>query len=169
MDRKTAIASQLTTYTGKPCKRCGCVKKYTANFTCISCAKNHDKTYSTKNPEKRRATKAGSDKKYFLNNKEKRYEYIRRWKIDNRERSLAYHREYNSVRERAVKMATPSWSEKDEILALYRRAVELCMEVDHIVPIKSSIVCGLHCFDNLQLLSKRDNAKKSNKDWPGKP
>lgn len=43
------------------------------------------------------------------------------------------------------------------------------MEVDHIVPIKSDIVCGLHCIDNFQLMTREDNARKGNRFWPDMP
>lgn len=41
--------------------------------------------------------------------------------------------------------------------------------VDHIVPIVSKIVCGLHCEANLQILSGVDNARKKNLVWPDMP
>ena len=61
--------------------------------------------------------------------------------------------------------ATPSWYEKDLVGAIYKEAKLLGNDyhVDHIVPLKSKLVCGLHCIDNLQILSATDNMKKSNK------
>lgn len=38
--------------------------------------------------------------------------------------------------------------------------------VDHIVPIKHSLVCGLHVAANLQILPGRENARKSNRFVP---
>ena len=37
------------------------------------------------------------------------------------------------------------------------------MEVDHIYPIVSDEVCGLHTLENLQYLTKYDNASKGNR------
>lgn len=34
--------------------------------------------------------------------------------------------------------------------------------VDHIVPLKSHLVCGLHCISNLQVIPASTNIKKSN-------
>lgn len=43
------------------------------------------------------------------------------------------------------------------------------MELDHIVPLKSDFVCGLHWHGNIQLLSMSENRKKNNRYWPNMP
>lgn len=74
-----------------------------------------------------------------------------------------------------VRLATPKWSERSAIDTVYRNAALLSeqygvdLEVDHVVPIKSKLVCGLHVHANLQLLDQSLNASKGNRWWPDMP
>lgn len=63
---------------------------------------------------------------------------------------------------------TPSWANFKYMNIFYKIAKEEQLRtqrkvhVDHIVPINSKIVCGLHCEFNLQILFAEDNIRKSN-------
>lgn len=72
-------------------------------------------------------------------------------------------------------MATPRWAKTNTIDELYLEANELTKttgvrhSVDHIVPLNSSIVCGLHCEDNLRIITLSENCSKGNHHWPDMP
>ena len=69
-----------------------------------------------------------------------------------------------AARRRALKKnATPVWADLDLIKEAYQEAQYHGMHVDHIIPLKGKTVCGLHVWDNLQLLDPIENIKKSNK------
>ena len=54
-------------------------------------------------------------------------------------------------------------------MLVYEKAREFGMAVDHVVPITSDFVSGLHCWHNLQLLTKSENSSKLNRFWPDMP
>lgn len=68
-----------------------------------------------------------------------------------------------------VRLATPRWSNQNAVVAIYRERDRLAAEtgipheVDHIVPIVSRVVCGLHCENNLRAIPMFENRSKSNK------
>jgi hypothetical protein len=71
--------------------------------------------------------------------------------------------------------ATPFWAELDAIREVYELSAALTRvsgiryHVDHIVPLKSHLVCGLHCLANLQILPAAENIRKRNHHWPDMP
>lgn len=64
--------------------------------------------------------------------------------------------------------ATVVWADEDRIKTIYSKSdmlskfVGLPYHVDHIVPLVNNRVCGLHCEDNLQILTATDNLEKNN-------
>lgn len=64
------------------------------------------------------------------------------------------------------KRAIPKWVDLKKIQVLYEKASVYGFNVDHIVPLSSKRVCGLHCWENLQLLDPVLNAEKHNSYWP---
>ncbi|CAB4135014.1 HNHc domain containing protein [uncultured Caudovirales phage] len=62
--------------------------------------------------------------------------------------------------------ALPPWFEHEKVLLVYKKAQQYGFDVDHVIPINSKNVCGLHCWSNLQLLDKSLNSKKGNHEYP---
>ena len=78
---------------------------------------------------------------------------------------------WTNNRRAMLKSATPMWytTEREDILELYKRSCLLSEStgithhVDHIIPLSHDLVCGLHCKDNLQVITSTKNLRKSNK------
>lgn len=74
-----------------------------------------------------------------------------------------------------VTSAQPKWADSSKMMEIYRlrdsisKATGVTHHVDHIVPLKSKLVCGLHNEFNLQVLPGVENLKKHNRHWPDMP
>lgn len=125
--------------------------------------KKYKDNYVNSNYEKVRA----QDKEYRgrVEVREARRGYERKYYKANRNKMIAISCAYDS----RVRAARPLWQSQKEINSYYKSAKINGMEVDHIVPINSDLVCGLHCIDNFQLLTRSENASKGNRYWPDMP
>lgn len=103
---------------------------------------------------------------WWENNKENPKIINRRKKYKKENREL--HNKYRRNRRKLIKLATPKWVDKQEIKNFYEKAKQLrettgiYYVVDHIIPIKNEIVCGLHILSNLQIITLSENSKKHN-------
>lgn len=70
-------------------------------------------------------------------------------------------RRYMAMRLSALAAATPPWADLKAIKEFYRNCPE-GFSVDHIIPIRHPLVCGLHVIENLQYIPIRANVLKSN-------
>lgn len=100
-------------------------------------------------------------------------ERCKAWRQANPNKRLAYnssrleqHSQQEAKRKKAIASATPAWAEATAIANMYEEARKRGLEVDHIVPILSPFVCGLHCMANLRLVSEVENKSKGNRLWP---
>lgn len=71
--------------------------------------------------------------------------------------------------------ATPLWADLEVIAILYGESSALSrltgveFHVDHIVPLTSPLVCGLHTEANLRVIPAKANLTKNNRFWPDMP
>lgn len=122
-----------------------------------------NKAYRERHPER----VAEHQKKYLIENKDARRERGKEWKANNKAKVNE-----STARRRATKRnATPKWANvffMREIYDLARLRSDLLgvdYEVDHIIPMSSKVVCGLHVEHNLQILTAQENKIKSNIIW----
>ena len=96
---------------------------------------------------------------------------VSEWRQRYPDRHLAATRKYATL----VARAYPAWANDKAIRGFYAKArrataaTGILHHVDHVVPIRSRIVCGLHCEANLQVIPWRDNLVKGNRHWPDMP
>lgn len=129
-----------------------------------------------RNPE---AAKIIRDR-YKQNNPEKYRAVIAAWEEANRDAVVARRKEYrkqnrarytaHAANRRSAKInATPAWADLEKITDMYRRAASQGLTVDHVVPLQSDLVCGLHWHGNMELITMRENISKGNRHWPDMP
>jgi hypothetical protein len=157
----------------KSCRKIAYLKYYEKNKERI---KKVNKFYKEKNPEKAKLAQKNS----FLKKIDYYKEQKKLWRRQNPQKTRVYFNTYKNknygkviswqANYRAKKLqATPKWFEKDLVEKVYEKAKIWGFEVDHVVPLNSEIVCGLHCWANLQLLTTSLNSSKKNKYWPDMP
>jgi hypothetical protein len=171
-------------FTGQPCKH-GHIAARKTKGSCVECLKvewvkgNESRADYFREYNKREDVKDRKNDWYqenretVINNAATRpahvlREYRNAWKANNKTQVLAD----NKVRRRKHREATPPWltrKQKSEIRQLYQIAITMTQTtgeqyvVDHIVPLRSHEVCGLHVPWNLRVITQEENLKKSNK------
>ena len=88
--------------------------------------------------------------------------YKARYRKCNRAICNAALARYKACKVRAI----PKWADMGAIKIFYLEAQRRGLQVDHVVPLRSLKVCGLHTQHNLQLLDISVNASKGNRTWP---
>ena len=84
-------------------------------------------------------------------------------------RNIAHRSAYSAQKRAANAKATPKWANRffiEEAYDLARRrtaATGVDWHVDHVIPLRSKLVCGLHVELNLQVITAKQNLRKHNK------
>jgi len=178
----------------KTCNKCGIEKSpdcfyLVHSYECKDCVKSRAKNYyyqardaagkgprkPKRSPEEIRAIDRVRSAKFRKEqpelSKQRRTLACRRWTKKYPEKSA----ERARGREAQKKGATPRWANKFIMQEIYHlswlrtRVTGLQFHVDHIVPLNSPLVCGLHVEHNLQILDGGSNVAKSNRSWPDMP
>jgi hypothetical protein len=105
----------------------------------------------------------------YRKNIERNRKLKRQWKIEHLDKI----NEYTAKRRASKKQAVALWANHGLIKQIYKECFELTKKtntqyhVDHIYPLKSDWLCGLHVETNLQILTETENTSKGNRTWPG--
>lgn len=174
---KTCVACTLT----KSIECFGLTNRNRSGYLtrCKVCLNVKNSEWRKANPEKAKAQQLryvrGSEEKvrqakknYIDANREKAMRAVRKWQSENPHKvNAATARRYASKTR-----ATPSWASSRMIDLFYFYARWLTAQtgvphhVDHIVPLRSKWVCGLHVEFNLQILTGVENVRKNNSFRP---
>jgi len=124
---------------------------------------------------KRKEVRNAESREYRAANLEKMRELGRKWAKDNAGKML----QTNAARRAAKHRAIPIWAKEEfdsfVVKEMYDLAVRRTIStgvkhhVDHIVPLRSDVVCGLHCAANLRVITETENFSKGNRKWSGMP
>jgi 5-methylcytosine-specific restriction endonuclease McrA len=171
-------------FTGLPCKH-GHIAPRKTKGACVDCLKEEWKEAAEKRIgyfKEYNQSNAGrlAKRNYYARNREaviaraqaRPDEQKTKYKVGYKERNPELYKELVNIRRRRFRQATPKWltvEHKTDIRVLYRTAIELSRltggryAVDHIVPLVSEVVCGLHVPWNLRVITQEENLKKSNR------
>lgn len=125
-----------------------------------------ERKYRAKHPDRRKRSVDAYRSKPGIRDRERQNSKI--WAASNKATLAA-----KAARRRAnILQATPSWANLDAIAEIYALAERMTLStgiehhVDHIVPLKGRLVCGLHVEGNLQVITAAENLSKLNKFEP---
>jgi len=167
-------------FTGKPCKH-GHIALRLLKGTCVECRKMEWVESNERRKEyfKTSPVVKAIKRRYYEKNRgavlaraaARPPEVQRQYRQKHKRENPDLYRVLVNIRRRRFRQATPKWvtaEERKQIRYLYAQAREMTVatgvkyEVDHVIPLISDEVCGLHVLCNLRVIPKEENLKKSN-------
>jgi hypothetical protein len=171
-------------FTGLPCKH-GHIAPRKTRGACVECLREEWRAAAEQRAEyfkeyNQRDEVKNAKHDWYQKNRERviqasnttpahiKAQYKRAW----RERNQLYVRADTKARRRKHRQATPLWltrKQKTEIRQIYQIAITMTKTtgeryvVDHIIPLRSEVVCGLHVPWNLRVITQKENLQKSNR------
>lgn len=121
--------------------------------------------------EKNREQKRLSDREYRVVHKEK----FNLSTANSKKKKPAKYIALILRRRAKQRQSIPIWYDESAVDLIIQQRDELTEStkiihnIDHIVPVISDFVCGLHWHGNMQILTKSENSAKSNLIWPDMP
>lgn len=165
-------------------KSCGCLNREATSARSkkedpVSAKPEYQREYNLEYRRKNRDRLLEQKRAYNEANKERMSQAKRQCYLKKRDAYLARIKaNYAADPEQAIrrerqkatlkKEATPAWCDLDLVKSLYRHARSLTEQtgvrhhVDHIIPLRHELVCGLHVHNNLRVIPADENWRKHN-------
>jgi hypothetical protein len=154
-------------------------KRYNSGH-CVQCKKDNNHQWESRNVEQVRENGKVRMQRHRMSEEVRDKDRVRavEWYYRNQERAQRVAREGRKVRyaldpseaiwqarvrRDRVAQQTPRWADRNAIGAIYRKARDLGMTVDHVVPLRGKNVSGLHVEHNLQIIPRSENSSKGNR------
>lgn len=184
--RRDAIAAGLAKYfTGRPCAAGHVAIRRTKSGVCVECGRAFQQQERVKLSNRQSAKRWAQENPVIVaarvnawreSNPDRVRQHKSKWRLNNlsyvqedaRRRAREWRRKNPQKHAAEVmarlcykKRAIPPWADLQEIEEFYL-ACPAGHHVDHIIPLKHPLVCGLHVIANLQYLPASDNCRKKN-------
>lgn len=170
--KQAAIEAGAKQYTSPtPCKHGHGFERLTKNGGCVVCEQTMRKRYLAERltPEQQQSIKERGRRHYQANRetyiaraRERQDRLLVRKPPRVKQKQHGYWTAQMAKYRASKKQAIPPWADLDAIARVYANC-PIGMEVDHIYPLQSDWCCGLHVVENLQYLTRSENASKSNR------
>ena len=165
----------------KAARRASARARYAANPAKFA---ERNKAWRLANPENE--AERGKSRRYTKEQKDATAKRSKEWATANPEKQAARVKSWAAAnpakvtmkagRRRASRLlATPLWanefiiSEAYELAQMRTKVTGIVWHVDHVVPLTSKLVCGLHCEHNIRVIPGSENIAKNNRYWPDMP